>query len=47
LKNGFTKEAQANQTLLVIDSLSSGIAIRTGDKVKSLMPDDCRPKRCV
>lgn len=35
-----TKEAQANQTLLVIDSLSSGIAIRTGDKVKSLMPDD-------
>ena len=35
-----TKEAQANQTLLLIDSLSSGIAIRTGDKVKSLMPDD-------
>lgn len=35
-----TEEAQANQTLLLIDSLSSGIAIRTGDKVKSLMPDD-------
>ena len=35
-----TPEAQANQTLLVIDTLSSGIAIRTGDKVKSLMSDE-------
>jgi uncharacterized protein len=35
-----TPDAQANQTLLVIDSLSSGTAIRTGDKVKALMPDD-------
>lgn len=35
-----TPEAQANQTLLVIDTLSNGIAIRTGDKAKSLLPDD-------
>jgi uncharacterized protein len=35
-----TPEAQANQTLLMIDTLSNGIAIRTGDKVKFLMPDD-------
>lgn len=34
-----TPEAQANQTLLVIDTLSSGTAIRTGD-TKSLLTDD-------
>lgn len=33
-------EAQANQTLLAIDTLSSGTAIRTGDQVKSLLTDD-------
>lgn len=35
-----TPEAQANQTLLVIDTLSSGTALRTGDKAKSLLSDD-------
>lgn len=35
-----TKEAQANQTLLMIDSVTNGTAIVTGDKVKSVMPDD-------
>lgn len=35
-----TKEAQANQTLLVIDTLTNNTAIRTGDKVKSLLADD-------
>ncbi len=35
-----TSEAQANQTLLVIDTLSSGTAIRSGDKAKSLLTDD-------
>jgi uncharacterized protein len=35
-----TPEAQANQTLLVIDTLTNGIAIRTGDKVKALLPDE-------
>ncbi|MBW4665522.1 MAG: TPM domain-containing protein [Chroococcus sp. CMT-3BRIN-NPC107] len=35
-----TPEAQANQTLLVIDTLSSGTAIQTGDKTKSLLTDD-------
>lgn len=35
-----TPEAQANQTLLVIDTLSSGTAIRRGDKSKSLLTDD-------
>ncbi len=35
-----TPEAQTNQTLLVIDTLSSGTAIRTGDKAKSLLTDD-------
>ncbi|BAZ08679.1 hypothetical protein NIES4071_04840 [Calothrix sp. NIES-4071] len=33
-------EAQANQTLMMIDTVSNGIAIVTGDKVKSLMSDD-------
>lgn len=35
-----TEEAQANQTLLMIDSVTNGTAIVTGDKVKSIMPDD-------
>ncbi|MBW4593166.1 MAG: TPM domain-containing protein [Brasilonema angustatum HA4187-MV1] len=35
-----TKEAQANQTILMIDTAKNGTAIITGDKVKSLMPDD-------
>lgn len=35
-----TSEAQANQTLLVIDTLSSGTAMETGDKAKSLLTDD-------
>lgn len=35
-----TEEAQANQTLLVLDTLSSGTGIRIGDKAKSLLTDD-------
>ncbi|OKH25753.1 photosystem II repair protein Psb32 [Chroogloeocystis siderophila] len=35
-----TLEAQANQTLLVIDTLTNNTAIRTGDKVKALLSDD-------
>lgn len=35
-----TKEAQANQTLLVIDKVSNNTAIVTGDQVKSLMSDE-------
>ena len=35
-----TSVAQANQTLLVLDTLSSGSAIRTGDNVKSILSDD-------
>jgi len=35
-----TKEAQANQTLLVIDSLTNNSAICTGDNVKSRLTDD-------
>jgi uncharacterized protein len=35
-----TPEAQANQTLLVIDTLTNNTAIRTGDKVKTLLSDD-------
>lgn len=34
-----TKEAQANQTLLVIDTITNGSAIITGDTVKSLLSD--------
>ncbi len=34
-----TKEAQANQTLLVLDTVTNGTAIITGDKVKSLLTD--------
>jgi len=32
-----TEEAQANQTLLVLDTVTNGTAIITGDKVKSLL----------
>ena len=35
-----SKEEQANQTLLMIDSVTNGTAIITGDKVKSTMSDD-------
>ena len=35
-----SKEAQANQTLLMIDSVTNGTAIITGDKVISTMSDD-------
>lgn len=35
-----TPEAQANQTLLVINTITNGTAIRTGNKVKSLLPND-------
>jgi len=35
-----TPEAQAHQTLLVIDTLTNTTGIRTGDAVKSLMPDE-------
>lgn len=35
-----TKEAQANQTILTIDTLSNGTAIISGEKVKSLMSDE-------
>ena len=35
-----TPEAQANQTVLMIDTVTNGIAIRTGDKVKTLLPDE-------
>lgn len=35
-----TKEAQANQTILMIDTVTNGTAIMTGEKVKSLMPDE-------
>ncbi len=34
-----TKEAQANQTLLVLDTATNGSAIMTGDRVKSLLTD--------
>ena len=34
-----TDAAQANQTLLVIDNLTNNTGIRTGEKVKQLMPD--------
>ena len=35
-----TPEMQANQTLLVIDTLSNGIAIRAGEQAKSLLSDE-------
>jgi uncharacterized protein len=35
-----TPEAQANQILLVIDTLTNGTAIRTGESVRSSLPDD-------
>ncbi|MDZ8185711.1 MAG: TPM domain-containing protein [Nostoc sp. ChiSLP02] len=34
-----TKEAQANQTLLVLDTATNGTAIITGDRVKPLLTD--------
>ncbi|QLE58628.1 photosystem II repair protein Psb32 [Nostoc sp. TCL26-01] len=34
-----SKEAQANQTLLVLDTVTNGTAILTGDKVKPLLTD--------
>lgn len=35
-----TPEEQAHQTVLVIDTLTNGSAIRTGEAVKSIMPED-------
>lgn len=35
-----TKEAQANQTILMIDTLTNGTAMSAGDKVKTLLPDE-------
>ena len=35
-----TPEAQANQTLLVIDTLTNQTGIRTGDRVKSVLSDE-------
>ncbi|MFN6562400.1 MAG: photosystem II repair protein Psb32 [Nostoc sp. ChiSLP01] len=34
-----TKEAQANQTLLVLDTVTNDTAIVTGDRIKSLLTD--------
>lgn len=34
-----TPEAQVNQVLLVLDNLTNNTAIRTGEKVKAIMPD--------
>lgn len=35
-----TGAARANQTLIVMDTLTNNVAIRTGETVKSIMPDD-------
>ncbi|MCA1994359.1 MAG: TPM domain-containing protein [Coleofasciculus sp. S288] len=35
-----TPEEQAHQTVLVIDTLTNGSAIRTGEAIKSIMPED-------
>jgi uncharacterized protein len=35
-----TPEDQANQTLIVLDTLTNNTAIRTGNEVKTIMPDD-------
>jgi uncharacterized protein len=35
-----TPEEQANQTLIAIDTVTNNTAIRTGDAVESVMPDD-------
>ena len=35
-----TKDGAGNQTLLVMDTLTSNTSIRTGDKVKSLLSDE-------
>lgn len=35
-----TSETQTNQTLLTIDTLTNNIAIRTGETIKEIMPDE-------
>lgn len=35
-----TPEAQAHQTLLVLDNVTNGTAIHTGTEVKSILPDE-------
>jgi len=35
-----TKEAQANQTLIVLDTLTNNVAIRSGDKAQSLIGEE-------
>jgi uncharacterized protein len=35
-----TPEEQANQTILVIDNLTNNTGIRTGEKVKKILPDE-------
>ncbi|NJN57195.1 MAG: YgcG family protein [Leptolyngbyaceae cyanobacterium SL_5_9] len=35
-----TPEAQANQTLLVLDNVTNNVAIRTGDRVKATLTDE-------
>jgi len=35
-----TPEAQAKQTLIVLDTVTNGTAIRTGEAVKLIMPDE-------
>ncbi|MBD1997067.1 TPM domain-containing protein [Leptolyngbya sp. FACHB-541] len=35
-----TPEAQANQTLLVLDNVTNNVAIRTGDRVKATLNDE-------
>jgi len=35
-----TPEAQAKQTLIVLDTVTNGTAIRTGEDVKAIMPDE-------
>jgi len=35
-----TAQEQANQILLVVDTVTNGTGIRTGEAIKSIMPDD-------
>jgi uncharacterized protein len=35
-----TPEAQANQTLLVLDNVTNNVAVRTGDRVKATLTDE-------
>jgi len=35
-----TPEAQSNQILLLLDNLTNDVAIRTGDSVKTVLPDE-------